>query len=121
MIDEGKMLAYLDAVLPDVSDSVKIKYTANQLSWANNNEKDVWAFLVGNELLYETDYQMQTKLLQDGPFTAGFGNNSPPRLGAYIGWQIVLAYLNQNPDVSLQQMINETDSQKILQESRYKP
>jgi hypothetical protein len=121
MIDEGKALVFLDAVLPDVHDSIKIRYTASQLNWANENEKETWAFLVGNQLLYSTDYQMQSKLMQDGPFTTGFGNNSPPRLGAFIGWKIVIEYLRKNPEISLQQMINNTDSQGILQTSGYKP
>lgn len=121
MVDEGKMLVFLDAVLPHIPDSIKIQYTTDQINWANKNEEHVWAFLVGNNLLYSTDYQMQTKLLQEGPFTTGFGNDSPARLGAYIGWQIVTDYMVKNPDVLLTQMLNETDSQKILQTSAYKP
>jgi len=118
MIDEGKILVYLDAVLPDIHDSIKIRFTGNQLNWAIENEKNVWAFLVGNELLYATDYHMQTKLMQDGPFTEGFGNDSPSRLGAFIGWQIVTDYLVKNPGLSLRQLFDETDAQLILQKSR---
>ena len=76
---------------------------------------------MGNKLLYTKDHQTQTKLIQDAPFTTGFGNESPSRLGVFIGWEIVLAYLNNNPDVSLEELIMMTDSQKILQQSGYKP
>ena len=121
MIGSAKVLLYLDAVLPSTPDSLKICYTAEKMDWAQKNEESVWAFLVGNQLLYTTDYQTQTKLIQDGPFTTGFSNKSPSRLGIYIGWQIVKSYVNRHPDVSLEQLLQMTDSQKILQESGYKP
>jgi hypothetical protein len=72
-------------------------------------------------LLYNTDYQIQTKLIQDGPFTAGFSSESPARLGIFIGWKIVINYLQNNPKVSLFELIQMKDSQRILQESAYKP
>ncbi|RLD45380.1 MAG: hypothetical protein DRI89_01330 [Bacteroidetes bacterium] len=121
MIDGGKLMIYLDAVLPNTPDSLKICYTAKKLEWARKNEESVWAFLVGNQLLYSTDYQTQTKLIQDAPFTTGFSNKSPPRLGFFIGWQIVNSYISRHPEVSLEQFLQMTDSQKILQESAYKP
>jgi hypothetical protein len=121
MIEGGKILAYLDAVLPGTHDSLKICYSGSKLNWAETNERNVWAFMVENELLYSTDYQVQTKMIQDGPFTTGFSNASPSRLGVFIGWQITRAYLKNNPDVQLQDLLREKDSQKILNDSRYRP
>ncbi len=121
MIDGGKKLAYLDAVFPSVADEFKISYTPEQLYWANENEQHIWAFLVSNQLLYTTDYQTITKLIQDGPFTTGFSNESPARLGIFIGWKIVSSYLNKNPRVTLEELFENVDSQDILQNSGYKP
>lgn len=121
MIDAGKLLVFLDAMFPELPDEVKISYTTQQLNWANQNEENIWAFMVSNNLLYSKEHQTQSKLIQDGPFTTGFGNESPSRLGVYIGWEIVLSYLKNNPDVSLEEMLKKTDSQNLLQNSRYKP
>lgn len=121
MIEGGKMLCFLDAVLPDVPDSIKISYPSAKWEWAETNEKNIWAYLVENKLLYSTDYQTQTKLIQDAPFTNGFSNESPPRLGIYIGWKIVADFLKNNPEVSLNEMIQITDSQALLEVSGYKP
>jgi hypothetical protein len=121
MIEGGKMLAYLDAVLPYTPDSVKICYSTDKLKWVNENEKMIWAFLIENDLLYSTDYQTQTKLIQDGPFTTGFSNESPSRIGIYIGWLVINKFLNNNPEISLHEMLRMTDSQMILQQSGYKP
>jgi len=121
MIDGGKMMVYLDAVLPNTPDSLKICYPQKKLDWAIANEKNIWGFLIENNLLYSTDYDTQTKLIQDGPFTTGFSNESPARLGIWLGWQIVSDYVIKHPETSLEQLFNNTDSQQILKESGYKP
>lgn len=121
MIAAGKTLYFLDRIIPETNDSIKICYSTNQLNWANENEDKVWAFIIQNDLLYSSNYQSQTKLIQDAPFTAGFTRQSPSRLGVWIGWQIVSDFMMNNPDVSLKELINLNDSQQILHKSKYKP
>ena len=121
MIASGKLLYYLDAMLPDVPDSLKICYTSEQIKWAGNNKSNVWAFMVENNLFYTADYKTQTKLMQDGPFTTGFTNSSPPRLGMWLGWQIVRKYMDSHPNVTVENLINNTDAQAIFNQSGYKP
>jgi len=121
MVSAGKLLYYLDAVLPEIPDSLKIGYTSKQMDWVTANKANVWAFLVDNEMFYSADYKTQTKLLQDGPFTTGFTNNSPPRLGIWLGWQIVRSYMDSNPNITLSAMLQNTDNQAIFNQSGYKP
>jgi hypothetical protein len=121
MIAGGKLLYYLDAVLPNTPDTIKLCYTEKKLEWAKGNEKQVWAFIVQNELLYATDFGTQSNLIQDGPFTTGFSNESPSRLGVFIGWKIIRAYMAEHPETSLQELMNINDAQLILQQSGYKP
>lgn len=121
MLAGGKILYFLDRVLPETADSLKICYTQKQLGWAMENEMNVWAFLIKNDLLYSTDYQSQTKLISDGPFTTGFSRQSPSRLGIWIGWQIVADYMKNNPETTLNDLFKITDSQLLLHNSGYKP
>jgi hypothetical protein len=121
MIAGGKLLYYLDAVLPNTPDTIKLCYPEKKLKWAEENEKQVWAFIVQNELLYATDFSTQSNLIQDGPFTTGFSNESPSRLGVFIGWKIIWAYMAEHPETSLQELMNLNDAQLILQQSGYKP
>ena len=121
MVAAGKLLFYLDAVLPQVPDSVKVCYSSEQINWIENNKKNVWAFFVDNNLFYSSDYKIQTKFIQDGPFTAGFSKNSPSRIGIWFGWQIVRKYMENHPEVTLVNLINNTDSQAIFNQSGYKP
>lgn len=124
MIYNGKVLYFLDQVLPtSTADSVKIGYTTNQLNWCKNFEGNIWAYFLERNLLYENDLQKIQTYITDGPFTPGLGENrqSAPKLGFFIGWQIVRKYMEENPEITLQQLIAEPDAQKILTLSKYKP
>ncbi|MCX6235864.1 MAG: hypothetical protein NT175_14300 [Bacteroidetes bacterium] len=120
MVYEGKRLMLLDAFLPQVADDIKIKYTPEQLEWCRKNEANLWKFIIENELLYSTDIQVINKFFVDGPFTHGF-ESSPPRLGAWLGWQIIRSYMEKQKDVNMKTLLDEADAQKILTTSRYKP
>jgi len=124
MIFQGKILYFLDQVLPEnITDTTKIGYTTEQLGWAQNFEGDIWAYFLENNYLYETDYQKIQVFLSEGPFTPGLGENreSAPKLGVWIGWQIVRKYMATHPEITLQQLMMDNDVQKILNQSRYKP
>ena len=124
MVFQGKILYFLDQVLPEnMADSVKIGYSTEQLKWAQDFEGDIWAYFLENNFLYETDYQKIQVFLSEGPFTPGLGESrdSAPKLGVYTGWQIVKKYMQENPGVTLQQLMADHDAQKILNQSKYKP
>lgn len=124
MIFQGKILYFLDQVLPEnVDDSTKIGYTQQQMDWVQNFEGDIWAYFLENNYLYETDYQKIQVFLSEGPFTPGLGENrdSAPKLGVWMGWQIVKKYMKTHPDITVQQLMADNDAQKILKESKYKP
>ncbi len=121
MVDAGKRLYFVDAMIPDYPFRFKILYTEKQINWITVNEAQVWAAIIENQLLYSSQGSTIRAFLADGPFTADFSPESPPRLGEYLGWRIVKAYMEENPDVTLQELTEEMDSQKILSRSKYKP
>ncbi|MBC7759811.1 MAG: gliding motility lipoprotein GldB [Phormidesmis sp. FL-bin-119] len=123
MIYNGKILYMMDSFMPEVADTLKIGYTTEKLQWCKKNEGGIWAYLLENELLFNSDYMKIQKYLAEAPFTPGIGDNSDsaPKLGVWVGWQIVRAYMEKNPNVTLQQLLEEKDAQKILTGARYKP
>ena len=124
MVENGKILYFMDQVLDDkVADTVKIGYTGKQLDWCKTYEGDIWAYFVENNLLFETDFQKIQMYVSEAPFTPGIGekNESAPKLGIWIGWQMVKKYMKENPAVTLQQLMAEQDAQKILSGAKYKP
>lgn len=124
MVENGKILYFMDKVLDDkMPDTIKIGYTDKQLTWCKTFEGDIWAYFLENNLLFETDYQKIQMYLTEAPFTPGLGvkNESAPKLGIWIGWQMVRKYMAENPKVTLQELMMEQDAQKILSASKYKP
>ncbi len=117
----GKIMYLTDALLPNVHDSLKIQYSQLQLDYCSQNEFNVWSYFAAQKLLYSTDQTEIIKFTNEGPFTSAFSKEAPPRIGYWIGWQIVKQYMKNNPDISIVQLMQEGDAQKILKNARYKP
>ncbi|RYZ99127.1 MAG: gliding motility lipoprotein GldB [Sphingobacteriaceae bacterium] len=123
MIYNGKILYFMDKVLPEVPDSVKIGYTAQQMKWCDDFQGNIWGYFLEEDLLYNADYLQIQKYLSEAPFTPGLGekNESAPKLAVWTGWQIVRKYMEEHPEVTLPQLMADGDAQKILNESKYRP
>jgi len=121
MIGAGKQLYFIDAMIPGTDDRYKIGYTTPQAEWIKKNESHVWAAIIENRMLYSSDGQTIRTFMADGPFTAEFSKESPTLLGDWIGWQIVKKYMANEETVTLNQLMEETDAQKVLTLSKYKP
>ena len=121
MLEAGKALYFLDAVMPDVPDTIKICYTGKQLAWMQKNRKEVWAVLVRNRFLYSSDYMLINKMTQPGPFSDGFSHQSPPMMASWFGWQMVRQYMREHPQTTLEQLFKKKDAQQFLMDSGYKP
>lgn len=120
MINEGKILYTLQLLLPNWSEDSLIGYTPEQLEWSKSKEKEIWKKTINQNDLFSTDYLTILKYMDDAPYTATIAADSPGRLGAWIGWQIVKAYAD-NTGASLDEIITETNTQNILKQSKYNP
>lgn len=122
MIYHGKVLYAMDIFMPEVADSLKIGYSTDQILWAQAYEKDIWSWFLQEDLLYNTDYLRIQKYFAEAPFTPELGehNESAPKLGSYIGWQIVSRYMDKHPDMSLPELFAIEDAQLILNDAKYK-
>ena len=123
MIYYGKELYLKDKLLPHVTDAQKIGYSQEEYDWAQANEDPMWRYFIERELLYSTDNKLEARFLDLGPFSK-FGlelidGESPSKLGRYMGWQIVRAYMDEN-DLTLQQLLH-APAEEIFRESNYKP
>ena len=58
--------------------------------------------------------------IDDAPKTNAFGEGSAPRTLHYIGWQIVKQYMKKSGR-TVEELLGETDSQKILTQSGWRP
>jgi hypothetical protein len=121
MVYEGKLLYFLDLVLPNTPDSLKIGYTQADLAWCAKSEPEIWAFLLEQELLYNTHANVFYKYLEEAPNTNGMPTESPGRVGVWVGWQIVRHFMQQNPNTTFDELMGIKDGQTILKQAKYKP
>lgn len=119
MIYEGKILYALSQLLPDRAANDIIGYTPQQLAWCVNNEKNAWQKLIKSNYLFSTDHMIITRLINDAPYAGLISQESPGRIGAWTGWQIINKYA-QKKKASLEEII-ATDAQTILKEAKYNP
>ncbi|OUW34277.1 MAG: gliding motility lipoprotein GldB [Flavobacteriaceae bacterium TMED179] len=123
MVYEGKKLYLQDMIMPNEKDAIKIAYSKEELDWAKNNEIYIWQFFIEKQLLYKTDSQWSERFIEPAPFSKFYlqlDNESPGRIGRWIGWQIVRSFHKQNPNISLQELI-KLPFQQIFNKSKYKP
>lgn len=122
MIYFGKLLYFKDIMIPFAADTEKIGYTEAQLKWAEANESPIWSYFIEKELLYSTDSKLSSRFIADAPyskFNLELDNESPGRLGQYMGWQIVRAYAETTGRDVMQ--ILQTSPEEIFKQSKFKP
>ncbi len=122
MIYYGKVLCLKDKWMPVATDGEKIHFTEDQVNWAEANEEEIWRYFIEKELLYSTDQELGPRFLEPAPFSKfrlELDSESPGRLGRYLGWMIVRAFIENN-EIGLQDMI-VLPAEEIFKNSRYKP
>jgi len=120
MVFCGRRDFFIEAMCPELPDSVLLGYSSNQWRWAVDNEGQVWADIVGNRRLYEAGLDTYMMFFGDGPFTQAYSNDAPSRLGEFFGLNIIRSYFSNN-EISLQDLMQRKDFQIVFQDSGYKP
>ena len=121
MIYRGKVM-YLTAQIFDELPGYEVMgWKKEQWDWCVKNEKAIWHLVMDKRDLFKTESLVLTSYLNDGPFTSEISQDSPGRLGIWLGWRITQSYMEHNETVTLQELMAEGDAQKILEESFYKP
>ena len=121
MIYRGKVMYLTAQIFDELPPYEVMGWTKEQWNWCVKNERDIWHLVMDKRDLFTTESLVMTSYLNDGPFTAEISQDSPGRLGIWLGWRIVESYMEHNETVSLQELMAEGDAQKILELSFYKP
>lgn len=121
MINLGKSYYMVSQLLPCTADSLIIGYSTKDITLVKRNQEIIWASLIENEMLYEKSHFLKNKFVGERPNVPEIGENCPGRIGAWLGWEIVKAYMEKNDNVTLTELMAEADAYKIFQLSKYRP
>lgn len=121
MMYRGKIM-YLTSQIFDYLPGYEVMgWTKEQWDWCMKNERAIWHLVMDKRDLFKTESLVLTSYLNDGPFTSEISQDSPGRVGIWLGWRIAESYMEHNNNVTLQDLMAESDAQKLLEESHYKP
>jgi hypothetical protein len=123
MIYHGKQVYFKEWVLPQSSDAQKMGYTDTQIQWVIDNEMYMWQYFVQKQLLYNTDPSFTQRFIEPAPFSKFYleiDNESPGRVGVWMGWQIIKSYMERYPDTEISALLN-LPAQTLFSKSNYKP
>lgn len=120
MVWYGKSYVFAHTMMPKKADSLLIGYTTQQIDESYEFQKNIWAHFIDNQLLYNTQDPIKSKYINERPTTPEIGKNCPGTIGRWLGWRIVGKYFDENEKFKIQDLMKQTDAQKIFEASRYK-
>ncbi|TAF62158.1 MAG: hypothetical protein EAZ57_01675 [Cytophagales bacterium] len=121
MIDWGKTLYFCQKTNPTLPDSVIIGYTAEEWKNISLSQEVVWGYFVEKNLFFDQSRDAKIRFIGERPFTSDISEKCPGRVGAWLGWQIVNAYMENHPETSLKQLMEWSDARKLFEEAKYRP
>lgn len=120
MLYFGKAFEFTASVLPNVDKSLIIAYPDSSMRKVETAQGIIWAYFLDNQLLYEQNVRMKERYIGERPGVPEIGPACPGRIGQWLGWRIIQAYREENPDVSLAELMKITNSQELLRGSKYR-
>ena len=121
MISQGKRLYFAGRMLPCTPDSLLMGYTRKELVGLEANEAKVWGHFLEKNILYATTPFLIQKYVAERPNVPEIDATCPGRVGQWVGLQIIRKYMAEHADVTLAQLMAEPSSQRILDQSHYRP
>lgn len=122
MIYNGKIMYLKDVLLPEFSDAEKMGYTPEQIKWCEENENYMWRYFLEKQLLYSDDSKLANRFINPAPFSKFYleiDNESPGKVGTWIGWQMVRSFAKNN-EIPIEELL-KMSTKEMFQKSKYKP
>lgn len=121
MIRNGKVIYIASRLLPEEPMHRIALYTEEEMEWVDQHELDIWSYLLDLGYFYNNDLRKFQSFIDPGPGTPGLPKEAPGRIANWIGYKIIESYMKNNPEVDMSEMVQDSDFQKIMEKSRYKP
>lgn len=122
-IYEGALLKAVSELTGITDTATLLGWTPQQLSMTESQEAEVWRKMAADNIIYSTDMTLARRLCAPSPSAQPISTELPGRIGRYIGYRIVSAYLNSHPDTPLATILSPDfyNSPSTLINSHYSP
>lgn len=120
MLAYGKAYSFTKRMMPCSPDSVLIGFTKRELEGAIYNESTIWKHMIEDQILFSTSHMIKQRYIGERPKTIEISAQCPGRIGMWVGWRMADKFMEGN-NKSLNDLMSESDAQKIFKMSKYKP
>jgi len=121
MVYEGKLRYLLSQLLPERKTWEYVGYTQAQSILCIEQRDRIWKSILENQHLFRPDYLTTSAYLKEAPATSTLPSESPGRVGIWLGFQIVVSYMENQPATDWRALMNRTDYAEFLKEARFNP
>jgi len=116
----GKIMHLTSRCFPDASPAQLMNWSEDQWEWATVHERATWAEMQPQDRMFSSNPKDVMRWFQEGPFTrvGKVPQDSPDRLGIFLGWQAVEAAMRTHPDWTEVDLLELQDPQPVLRSYR---
>ncbi|UAY57177.1 gliding motility protein GldB-related protein [Arachidicoccus terrestris] len=107
MIEEGRKLYVLKALLPDLPDSLIFGYSGKQMTWCANNTYLIKKYFEHEKLLQIQNPEIIVEYMSDNQRPDDLPMEYPNNIGKYLGFLYVKEYMKDHPKINLPQLMGE--------------
>lgn len=93
-----------------------IGYTAEEKEWCYKHQDEIWNYLIQTGHLHSTDPMLIRTYLHPAEYTYPFGTDSPSEIGLWLGLHVIDEYMKRNEEISIADLLRETDYRGILKQ-----
>ncbi|MDE6300601.1 MAG: hypothetical protein K2M19_02670 [Muribaculaceae bacterium] len=121
IVYEGALTLAKIRIVPEGSLQHALGYDNAQLQWLDDHQSELWQNMVGKKLVYSTSEDTMHKLIDPAPSTSLLSPYSPGRVGRYLGYCIIVSYLQSNTIDKLPTLLSPEfyNNPRLLIESAY--
>lgn len=123
MLYEGAMLYAVTEAVPDGDVASALAWNPDRMDWAEDHEQEVWNTIIGRDLIFSLSEADASRLLSPSPKANIISGEAPGQIGRYIGYKIVLSYLDRHPGTPVSYLLSPAfySAENTLEEAAYHP
>lgn len=107
MIEEGRKLYVLKALLPDLPDSLIFGYSGRQMEWCEHNSYLIKKYFEHEKLLKTQKPEIIVEYISDNQRPTRLPSEYPNNIGRYLGFLYVKEYMNDHIKNDLPQLMKK--------------
>lgn len=114
ILHRGKIHWVVSRIMGTETLEEEMGYTPEEGNWCRERRERIWNYLKESGQLHSTDPELVRTYLQPAECTYPLGLDSPGEVGVWLGMQIIDEYMAKNKNMSIADLLRETDYRSLL-------